>query len=53
MAEADIAAFVNLVRRKNAQELGSSFAAVNRLNMFDMLTAFAQLTSEETRRVQW
>lgn len=50
MAQADIDAFVSLVRGKEAKDLGPSFAAVNRLSMPDMLQAFEQLTAQERDR---
>ena len=50
MSQADISAFVSLVRNKDASELGPSFFAIDRLNMPDMLLAFQQLTADEQDR---
>ena len=50
MSQADIDAFVSLVRGKEAKDLGPSFAAVNRLSMPDMLQAFEQLNPQERDR---
>jgi hypothetical protein len=50
MSQSDINVFLGLVRGKDAAALGPSFAAINRLNMADMLQAVQQLTADERGR---
>jgi hypothetical protein len=50
MSQADISRFLDLVRGKEADQLGPSFAAVNCLNMVDMLQAFDQLDAADRDR---
>ena len=50
MAQSDITRFLDSVRDKVAQQLGPSFALVNRLCMADMLQAFNQMPAADRTR---